>query len=1500
MANIQESIIPNLVDSQVDGDTLKVNANVHFVEQNEASRRRGRDLLADRVTIARAHELGFWRRMGHGLTETYQHLRTRELLASYHDNSTAINLNSAAMDEAVQAVGEIRANEGNEAQALALKTNLTDRFADEDAISILDGSSAGSLEQQQILASARDIVANYAQGAISRAELVQRATSLTIEVRDELPELFNRSAIGSDFIFIAESVREAYLKSQHQIAKIDVDLQLALGTVAGGIETQERRDLADRVIDWTQGSRKRSVLVNPLTIGVATAVGAVAIKAPAKAIPVIGGLAGGAFAFARRWSKENKDRYLKQREEEIGLEIPGPDGVHNAVERVFAAAVGQTDFRDYSYQPVQSLETQERLDGLSLVDLTVKGTAGWQDEALLVLADTRERMSISQDNEVGLVSYGRNRREDGQVEVTGLSRINNDKLNLLASCVVLERELVGVLGEAEFDRRYRETAHRRADEIAHQVENADSRFLRKKGVQSLRSGLFAGAVGTAGGYGIHYAAEGVEKLSEKVADFFGKGHEVVVPGGEKTEQLHGDLRAVAWGTDTKDGLKVELPEGYSYHFDQKGLITIDGDGRHFEVAYNQSMSLAQVHNAFAKAGLDGNISLENVRFELPDQMLSERLKDPDFLEKHGIVDITDKSHGISFGHAPFLRSDIGGDGEGYIGQHDYNELTMYRNSPVDWSMGPHGLDGSAVSPFVYTEHPAWADPTLVANAPVAGRDLVAFYQYTDGHGINHTLIQPQADGHFKMPEEFVNPTTGQVDGVRIVGYGMLVGADGKTINSQAFFVNPDVAAGGSLHSMASLPFEQADRPLPAGGFNVGVVNVEDLKVKVPFDEVVTQKPNHDFDRDFWTSTPFAPRIFPRVGDYKSNEGYFPVYVPGNYLRTSEEMRQEIKQNLSQVLKDNPEAVLDSKGEMQAYLERQPKDWMKKVARRVRSMKTMEPDVRAVVAIPVASHQEGDNIYKTLTHYAGQVDTDGNSMSSKFEIILHLNRPKISKADKTASEVKRFVKDHPEMRIRVINSVFDQKEPIGTIRKFATDVAIARAVKGGAFGNDLIIISNDADAIDITEKYVSSLIETFDSATNRHIDAVLGKIEWWDDVLKKYPTFYAANRFFQYLDASLRHAPEGMKHIGSSGANFAFRASTYSAVGGYNPDFMGEDVVLGTKIKVARAGEGRMIPNDRYPIQFSNRSRVSTNPRRGLAKYLEGKAVVEQWDDFDKSDYVRDLDIQEFVNRPPEEFDVKRLESEINAAISAYRLYPDMDIVRRSLDFLKLSWHVDGGRIRIDDTSRLEASFKRFADLVSTQDEILDVPEDSVQHHDTNVEEETNTEDSGEKKTLPKWMDVYLKEQAQRLNAQARSEGSLKRYKAEGGVKGDLKGYKWSFRHPVGKYTKAEFNKLMRGKKVVVLEDHGLSAKARRELEQAAVAAVTKASADLGRRSLFEWIKLLDVAKRMGVESDDLDDLDDFSRLLPKIPMARLSPFYRKRMTKHGALKAIRNSLGLAA
>ncbi|MCX6790865.1 MAG: hypothetical protein NTV62_01575, partial [Candidatus Gribaldobacteria bacterium] len=111
----------------------------------------------------------------------------------------------------------------------------------------------------------------------------------------------------------------------------------------------------------------------------------------------------------------------------------------------------------------------------------------------------------------------------------------------------------------------------------------------------------------------------------------------------------------------------------------------------------------------------------------------------------------------------------------------------------------------------------------------------------------------------------------------------------------------------------------------------------------------------------------------------------------------------------------------------------------------------------------------------------------------------------------------------------------------------------------------IIVSNDADNKGVSPKYLENFIDKFEE--NPKADGFSGQLDWDTEAYTKYPLVHIGTRLFQYLDIETRHQTG---HIPTPGANFAFRSSIYSAVGGYIEDTnLAEDVVLGQAILDAR-------------------------------------------------------------------------------------------------------------------------------------------------------------------------------------------------------------------------------------------------------------------------------------------------------------------------------------------
>jgi len=1220
MSNSAEKLKSHIAKAEIEGDTLKISTSVHFVAQTEESRRKKREIHADRATIARARERSFGGRMWHGLTETYQRLHTRDQLRSYHDEVEDIASESAAFNQAKAQIDTLRASEKEEAEALALKTNILPDISTRDRLFLASEETAGSASQKRIISQARKLVSGFTLGQIDEATLESRADTIVKLWRRELArgqyKFYGLSEIGSDIVQVAKTAREAYLENQKPVKGVDVDLEVYFGRINSGFATQEKRDLADKVIDWSQDSRKRSLLVNPLTIGLGASAGAFAIRAPTKTIPVVGGIAGGIFAGVRRWSKENKDRYLKQREEEIGYEIGGPASPGNPVERVLAGVVGQTDFRESSYQPLSALETCERFEEFIEAPEDVKQSAQWQNQTLSLIAEVRERINLSEALEIGLVKFGQRRREDGQIEVTGASTIDRDKLSLIVSAAVAEKDLKEIIGENEFKNRYTAEATDTRNQLLERIAKADAKFKKSRIFKSLRSGGFALGVGIAGGAAIHFAGEGVEAASEKIADAVDDLKEHIIDKvKEKIPLGDGKFETITVATKDTPGFKIEVPEGYSHQIDAANhLVVLDGKDGHFEIPYSDYMSEGQVKLALESAGIEGKVTMATAIIGEGAHSVQQEILKPDYLASHQLTEITNQNFHFNFGHADILEP----------GKHDYNELTLYQHTGVDWSIGPQGLNGSPISPFVFKDEPAWADPAIVQNAPVNPHDFVTFYQVADETGKWHTILAPKTNGHFQLPNEFVDPATGKVDGVGIIGYGMVRDANGHIIPADQVLANPDLINSGTLYSVASIPLEQKSR-IMGEQFPTQTLQIEDLvaTTQKPIDTFVDRF--HDFDIDIPPlATPFAPRIFPEVATKKRGFGYYGLGGLEDYRRWMSEHQitpdpyNKSPNSESWVNGEGNPVVRDVQREraiVSDHLSSQEPDYRAELEVLAKGLPVMDEKTRVVVVIP--ARLEGRNLRHLLESYTKQVDLKGQSLDpSIYEINILINRKERELSDDSMEEIRSFQESNPQFKVVVIEKVFSpEKGGVGVARKYATDLALLRSIQRENQVGPLYIESEDADLVKVDLSTVIRLIEKFDSYP--HLDALRGTQDKDISVLSANDLLLFDTRSFNFAEIlfrSRKFRPEDnpnwhfvWNRIVTGGWNTAFTAEIYAQIGGYDSALKtGEDLDIGHKISMLRGTDGN--PN----LETIGRvaSRTQSSPRRSI------QALAEHIDPYD--------------------------------------------------------------------------------------------------------------------------------------------------------------------------------------------------------------------------------------------------------------------------------------------
>lgn len=457
-----------------------------------------------------------------------------------------------------------------------------------------------------------------------------------------------------------------------------------------------------------------------------------------------------------------------------------------------------------------------------------------------------------------------------------------------------------------------------------------------------------------------------------------------------------------------------------------------------------------------------------------------------------------------------------------------------------------------------------------------------------------------------------------------------------------------------------------------------------------------------------TPPPFIP-VFGREPLEKLHKKKRTIPVGLTYLNYSggtgrsffEQTANNKKSWLSKNLIENPSVDLEEMKEIKDYLDSQDKDHIELLERLSREAGPMNKKCRAAVCIPVAGHQEGETIYESLKSYTYQTaDKD------TFEVLLLVNHPDKDKAgnevvpDKTLTEIERFKKDFPDMNVKVMYQVVPQdKARIGYVRKVLNDSALMRHSERGEGSPELALVSNDADNKGIAPEYVENFIESFDE--NKNVDSYLGQLDFDPDSYVRKPLLHVGIRFFQYLEVQSRYKKY---HLNSSGANFALRAKSYAAVGGYTNDAIGEDTILGTKLTIARRDA-----KDKTAIAYAGPrvSRLYTSSRRAEASLKDGKAPIEMWDKgFSATDDdVRKVDWDE--SKAEVNFDDKiataefitQVQDVLNRSLSRMKVWgtkASSPSVKKALGWLGVKYRIKGdSEIEIIDADRMIKGLQNY-------------------------------------------------------------------------------------------------------------------------------------------------------------------------------------------------------------
>ena len=374
----------------------------------------------------------------------------------------------------------------------------------------------------------------------------------------------------------------------------------------------------------------------------------------------------------------------------------------------------------------------------------------------------------------------------------------------------------------------------------------------------------------------------------------------------------------------------------------------------------------------------------------------------------------------------------------------------------------------------------------------------------------------------------------------------------------------------------------------------------------------------------------------------------PVAVVGN--------KNEIILNQKELSFDsvpNPTLVKDNTAELDPSVERKlyMQQWDPAYLKQIELLNgeinlPMDKDTELVVCVPVAGHQEFENIYKTIESFSRQ-----DIENKKFEILLLVNVPEKLKEEKkkeieaTLSEIERAKKDFPGLQVMGA-SVFlpEDQVRIGNIRKIVTDLSLLRQEKSKIEDRDVILVSNDADNQGISEQYVRSYVDYFKE--NPQKEGAVGNLQFDPNAFVRFPVVHTQQELATFLDQT------GFRNgnVMLFGGNSCMKTSIYSSIGGYPG-------ALKTAEQNWTGDTIRKLRKTKSTLGFVEGSLLTTSSRRGVASYLSGNKTVEFGDALKEAEMratnIESFPIFDYANKEEIQKLKIQIEKTLNTGVDQY-------------------------------------------------------------------------------------------------------------------------------------------------------------------------------------------------------------------------------------------------------
>lgn len=1154
------------------------------------------------------------------------------------------------------------------------------------------------------------LVREYAANPeMDKAELKERKSAIFAKMNRLAGEAKGRGKMFADNLDrLVENVRQQ-ASAAGGIENLNIDLKIVVGKMLLGARTEREKGMIDQALEklerWGVDNNHiggtLAIFRNPLAVALGTAAGALALGARMGLSNIVtkafsfgaSAVLSGVYAGWQEKGRQNEERALDARQRAVGKKSRNDETPEERVQREIQLQrkLAETPW----YQPWDRKNIKKELEDIKN-NVAVQPRRAEMEQFLINTRTSKELIEVATSylDANGVDKLGNPKYElkefvpifeatdiladiDARVRLSDSLRRDFITYSGIAEAELERKELDNIrcylkaglrarydndnrtISDQEIDKTQFKTFQEyfdafyklRADDLYgkdSKARNQDALFAKHAGGKAMEVGVTTAVVGGTVGLAFHEITALITgsdtvigSAARWLADYF--NHPPTIPVGP----THVEMIA---------GAAFTVPGGTSLTLQPNGSISWIDDATHRVLAGGMHLDSAGHLDAASLAKMSavgGNV----VVLDLSNTVHSTTTTTEgvtDWLNSHkSVVTEVDRLHIGNNTPMPDV---------------DFNEKLFHLGGIHGTGLDAHG---NGILTFAHMTPGGSFHGAIDINpaADLAAGKIRVLITLNDAHGAHSVVVMPEPNGDIIIPK-----------GSDLFDTAFKV-ANGKLVPI-ARYIEVAVADG---HTTSGVPHFNILATIEGNGITDGVTSTA-------LDHVIVQPASHISGSSAQVpvalhspdvAIPLVPievlEPMKRGKKGTSGPGYGYGYEGRDYGLLA---REKYRERLVGGLKNNPEYnTAEHENELiSEYLSLQAPEYIADLESIAGESENMKKTVDIVITLP--AYGEGKNIEATIRNYAKMKDRE------RFEIVIFENHPRSKNRDNTSGVVARMKNEFPDLNIILLYKEFDEKEPIGRIRKYLVDSVLLRKQKAG-IRHSISIVSNDADLEDISPNYARDVGDAF--ANNTELDALAARWDFPEETYKKFPLLHASQRLWHYLDITMRH--NFMKSPELIGRNSAFRAGTYAAIGGYNETSqLAEDLEIGWMIK-----EARHYDSDR--ITYSNKARLVSNPRRAVVKMLSGGRLVQQYGDFHVNEDVRSAPLDSLLD-VKRDFDVAEFSSEVQAIYNHYSAWakskggwvPD-DVIEKSFSramrFLGVKYTIDSsGTVKLTDTTKL--------------------------------------------------------------------------------------------------------------------------------------------------------------------------------------------------------------------